>query len=39
MLEELTLGDLSHLYKGLARDADKKVIARCLELPAPLLQS
>jgi abortive infection bacteriophage resistance protein len=39
MLEELTLGDLSHLYKGLARDVDKKNIAKCLELPAPLLQS
>ena len=39
MLEELTLGDLSHLYKGLARDADKKVIAKYLALPAPLLQS
>lgn len=39
MLEELTLGDLSHLYKGLARDADKKAIARCLMLPAPLMQS
>lgn len=35
MLEELTLGDLSHLYKGLARDADKKAIARRLGLPAP----
>ncbi|AZF39550.1 Abortive infection bacteriophage resistance protein [Pseudomonas sp. R4-39-08] len=39
MLEELTLGDLSHLYKGLARDADKKAIARRLLLPAPLMQS
>ena len=39
MLEELSLGDLSHLYKGLARDADKKIIARYLDLPAPLLQS
>lgn len=39
MLEELTLGDLSHLYKGLARDSDKKAIARRLELPAPLMQS
>lgn len=39
MLEELTLGDLSHLYKGLARDADKKAVARRLGLPAPLLQS
>jgi len=39
MLEELTLGDLSHLYKGLAKDADKKAIARRLMLPAPLMQS
>lgn len=39
MLEELTLGDLSHVYKGLARDADKKAIARRLMLPAPLMQS
>lgn len=39
MLEELTLGDLSHLYKGLAKDADKKAVARRLGLPAPLLQS
>eukprot|EP01030_Chromulinospumella_sphaerica_P017461 gene17461-17290_t len=37
MLEELTLGDLSHLYKGLAKDADKKAVARRLGLPAPLL--
>ncbi|WP_426205649.1 Abi family protein [Pseudomonas sp. TWP3-1] len=39
MLEELTLGDLSHLFKGLSRDADKKAIARRLGLPAPLLLS
>ncbi|WP_225908886.1 Abi family protein [Pseudomonas lactucae] len=39
MLEELTLGDLSHLYKGLAKDSDKKAIARRLKLPAPLMQS
>jgi abortive infection bacteriophage resistance protein len=39
MLEELTLGDLSHLYKGLARDSDKKVIAKSLGLAAPLMQS
>ena len=39
MLEELTLGELSHLYKGLARDIDKKMIAKCLGLPSPLLQS
>jgi len=39
MLEELTLGDLSHLYKGLAKDADKKAIARRLGIAAPLMQS
>ncbi len=39
MLEELTLGDLSHLYRGLARDADKKAIAKRLGLAAPLMQS
>ncbi|MFQ6350049.1 Abi family protein [Pseudomonas sp. R11F] len=39
MLEELTLGDLSHLYKGLAKDADKKAIAKRLRLAAPLMQS
>lgn len=38
-MEELTLGDLSHLYKGLARDADKKAIAKRLNLAAPLMQS
>ncbi|OPA83995.1 hypothetical protein BFW86_25565 [Pseudomonas fluorescens] len=37
--EELTLGDLSHLYKVLAKDSDKKAIARRLKLPAPLMQS
>ena len=35
MLEELTLGDLSHLYKGLAKDADKKAIAKRLGFAAP----
>lgn len=38
-MEEITLGDLSHLFKGLARDADRKAIARRLRLPGPLLQS
>lgn len=38
-MEEITLGDLSHLYKGLARDADRKAVARRLNLPGPLLQS
>lgn len=39
MLEEITLGTLSHLYKNLSRDSDKKVIAKALALEAPLLQS
>ncbi|GLR62719.1 Abi family protein [Marinospirillum insulare] len=39
MLEELTLGDLSHLYAGLAKDADKKAIARAFGLSMPLLES
>ncbi len=39
MLEELTLGDLSHLYKGLSKDSDKKAIAKRLALAAPLMQS
>lgn len=38
-LEELTLGQLSHLYKGLARDQDRKSIAHCFGLTAPLLTS
>lgn len=39
MMEELTLGDLSHLYAGLAQDADRKAIARGLGVAAPLLES
>lgn len=39
MQEELTFGDLSHLYSGLARDSDRKAIAKQLHLPAPLLAS
>ncbi|WP_028670275.1 Abi family protein [Saccharospirillum impatiens] len=39
MLEEITLGTLSHLYKNLSRDSDKKAIARALALEAPLLES
>ncbi|MGN8248874.1 Abi family protein [Pseudomonas sp. SMV7] len=38
-MEELTLGDLSHLFQGLGRDADRKAIARLFGLPGPLLQS
>ena len=39
MLEELTLGELSHLYRGLARDRDRKAIGQLLGVPAPLLDS
>lgn len=39
MLEELTLGELSHLYKGLAKDIDRKIIGRRFNVPAPLLES
>ncbi|MFJ4375935.1 Abi family protein [Pseudomonas japonica] len=39
VMEEITLGDLSHLFKGLARDADRKAISRRVGLPGPLLQS
>lgn len=39
MLEELTIGELSHLYKGLARDSDRKLIAHQLAVSAPLLDS
>ena len=38
-MEELTLGELSFLYSGLNRDADKKSIAKRLNLAAPLLES
>ena len=39
MLEELSFGDLSHMYEGLAKDKDKdkKKIARSFELYPPLL--
>jgi hypothetical protein len=37
MLEELSLGELSHLYKGLAKD--KKTIAGGFNLFAPLLKA
>ena len=38
-MEEISFGELSHLFAGLARDMDKKSIARQLSLPWPLLQS
>lgn len=39
MLEELSLGELSRLYRGLAKDKDKKKIASGFELYPPLLDS
>lgn len=39
MLEEISLGELSHLYKGLAKDKDKKAIANGFDLYPPLLES
>jgi len=39
MLEEISLGELSHLYKGLAKDKDKKNIANGFDLYPPLLES
>jgi len=39
MVEELSLGGISHLYSGLARDRDRKQIARCFQLPQPVLGS
>lgn len=38
-MEELSLGGISHLYQGLARDRDRKKIARRFELPQGVLQS
>lgn len=39
MLEMLSFGQLSQLYKGIARDADRKAIARRVELPQDVLES
>jgi abortive infection bacteriophage resistance protein len=39
MLEEVSLGELSHFYKGLAKDKDKKAIAHGFDLYSPLLES
>ncbi len=39
MLEELTIGELSHLYRALAKDSDRKAIGQPLAAPAPLLDS
>lgn len=38
-LEELAMGALSHFYAGLAKDSDRKTVARRMGLPWPLLQS
>lgn len=39
MLEMLSFGQLSQLYKGIARDADRKAIARRVEIPHDVLES
>jgi len=39
VLEELSLGTLSRLYQGIARDADRKQIARRFNLPQEVLGS
>lgn len=39
MVEELSLGAISHLYKGLGRDRDRKAIAERFGLPQHVLQS
>ena len=39
MVEELTLGSISHLYRGLAKDNDRKDIARRFDLPQEVLES
>lgn len=39
MTEEITLGSLSHLYQGLVKDADRKAIARRLNVPHEVLSS
>ncbi|MDT8321825.1 MAG: Abi family protein [Xanthomonadales bacterium] len=39
MAEELSLGGISHLYSGLARDWDRKQIARYFQIPQRVLAS
>jgi|SRR5690625_2349582 len=39
VIEELSLGSLSHLYKGLAEDSDRKAIARRFNTPQDKLAS
>jgi len=39
MVEELTFGNISHLYQGLAKDADRKGIAKRFFVPQDVFQS
>lgn len=39
MAEELTFGSISHLYRGLAKDIDRKEIAKRFELPQEVFES
>ena len=39
IFEELTFGELSHFYKGIALDSDKKRIAQSFGLNFPLMES
>jgi len=39
MLEELSIGSLSHLYQGISRDSDRKKIAHRFKLPQEVLGS
>jgi abortive infection bacteriophage resistance protein len=39
IIEELTLGDLSHLYKGLLKDTDRKGIAKRFNVPQEIFGS
>lgn len=39
MVEELTLGGLSRLYRGLSKDADRKAIATKFDITSPVLDS
>lgn len=39
MAEELTFGSISYLYRGLAKDSDRKEISKRFELPQEILES
>jgi abortive infection bacteriophage resistance protein len=39
MAEELTFGSISHLYSGLAKDSDRKAIAKRFIVPQEVLES